>query len=59
MQMFHESAVEPEVLAPALVLCIGNDIVGDLHLSQVDNFGAEMRGLGLRNIGWTHDLVGD
>ena len=36
----------------------GNDIVGDLHLAQVNDFGAEMGGLGLGDIPRLHHPVG-
>ena len=36
----------------------GNDVIGNLQFAEVDHFGAEMRRLGLGDIGRPHHLVG-
>jgi len=37
----------------------GDDIVLDLHVRKVDDFRAELRGLGLRHVTGADDLVRD
>ena len=36
----------------------GDDVIGDLQLVEVDDFGAEMGGLGLGDVGRADDFVG-